>query len=126
VNPEEFARAAYATIPRAFFLFVPIFALILTLLFWKHGYYVDHLVFALYYHVVLFLGFSTFFLVARVPWLPGIVAVTVRWAIVIWLLADLPVAFRRVYGGSRLMIGLKSVAFTCLYVFGSPYSVSDS
>ena len=116
-NQEEFALAAYRNIPRAFFLFVPIFALILEL-FFRKGYYVDHLVFALYYHVILFLGFTMFFLIARLPWLPDVFVMIVRWAIVLWLLAYIPVAFRRVYGGSKLMTAVKSVAFLFFYVFG--------
>jgi hypothetical protein len=116
-NPEEFALAAYRNIPRAFFLFVPVFALILEL-FFRKAYYVDHLVFALYYHVILFLGFTMFFLIARLPWLPDVFVMTVRFGIVLWLLAYIPVAFRRVYGGSKLMTAVKSAAFLFFYVFG--------
>jgi hypothetical protein len=34
-----------------------------------------------------------------------------------WLFAYLPIALRRVYGGSRLMTGLKLTTLGVLYVF---------
>ena len=47
-NPQAFARAAYASVPRLFFLFLPLFALLLELFYRTQGYYFEHLVFSLY------------------------------------------------------------------------------
>ena len=71
-NPENFASAVGAAIPRAFFLFLPIFAGLLELFYRRQGYYVDHLVFSLYYHAFVFVVFSALFLMSRTDrLLPG-------------------------------------------------------
>ncbi|MGH9241419.1 MAG: DUF3667 domain-containing protein [Vicinamibacterales bacterium] len=114
-NPDAFALAAYRNIPRGFFLFLPIFALMLKLLYWRQGYYVEHLVFALYYQAFLFLTFALNFLAG---WLPGLLSGPLRVALLLWSLAYVPIALRRVYGGSRIMTAFKTAGLIVLYVFG--------
>ena len=63
-NPDAFAAAVYRNVPRAAFLFLPIFALMLGLFYWKR-FYIDHLVFSLYYHAFAFLDFALLFLLER-------------------------------------------------------------
>ena len=117
-QPEAFAHAVYANIPRAFFLLVPVFALFLELLYRKQGYLVDHLVFALYYHAFVFLDFSLLFLTGRSGrYVTGLGAAAIGLVLTVWLFAYLPIALRRVYGGSRLMTGLKLATLGVLYVF---------
>ncbi len=71
-NPEGFASAVGSAVPRAFFLFLPIFAGLLELFYRRQGYYVDHLVFSLYYHAFVFVVFSSLFLMSRTDGLlPG-------------------------------------------------------
>ena len=113
-NPEAFALTAYRNIPRAFFLFLPIFALLLKLFYWRH-YYVEHLVFALYYQAFLFLTFALYFLVG---WLPGVLSGPLRVALLLWPLAYVPIALRSVYGGSRVTTAVKAAGLVVLYVFG--------
>ena len=117
-NPDAFALVAYRNIPRAFVLFVPIGALLLELFYRKQGYYIDHLVFALYHHALLFLGFAAIFAVWNDAWLPDLIAFPARWVIGLWFLACFPLALRRVYGGTWLMTALKSVALAALYLVG--------
>jgi hypothetical protein len=112
-NPEGFALAAYRNIPCAFFLFLPLFALLLKLLYWKQGYYFEHLVFALYYQAFLFLTFVLYFVVG---WLPGVLSEPLRVALILWPLAYVPMALRRVYGGSRITTGFKAVPLAVLYL----------
>jgi len=112
-NPEAFAFAAYRNVPRAFFLFLPIFALLLKAFYWKQGYYVEHLVFALHYQAFLFLVFTLFFVVG---WLPGFVNLPLRVALILWAFAYVPMALRRVYGGSRIMTAVKTVPLVLLYL----------
>ena len=57
--------AAYRHIQGAFFLFVPVTALILKLLYRKRWYYADHLVFTLYFHTFAFLTLAALFLLGR-------------------------------------------------------------
>jgi hypothetical protein len=116
-DPERLASLYYANIPRAFFVFLPLFALFLKLLYRKQGYLVEHLAFSLYYHSFVFLAFSLIVVARELgPLLPS----ALRWVIGLslfgWLLAYLPIALRRVYGGSRLMTGLKLVTLGALYV----------
>ena len=116
-QPEEFAHAVYSNVPRAFFFLVPVFALFLELLYRKQGYLIDHLVFALYYHAFVFLTFSLLFLAGRTgPYVTGWVTAALWLGLFGWLLAYLPIALRRVYGGSRAMTGLKLVTLGVLYV----------
>ena len=116
-QPEAFAHAVYSNIPRAFFFLLPLFALFLELLYRKQGYLVDHLVVALYYHAFVFLDFSLLFLVGRIgPFLPAPVGIVIGLILFGWLLVYLPIALRRVYGGSRLMTGGKLVGLGVLYV----------
>jgi hypothetical protein len=116
-QPEEFAHAVYSNVPRAFFFLVPVFALWLELLYRKQGFLIDHLVFALYYHAFVFLEFTLLFLAARSgPYVTRYGAAALGLALTGWLFAYLPIALRRVYGGSRLMTGFKLAALAVLYV----------
>ncbi len=116
-NPEAFATAVFRNVPRAFFFLLPMFALLLELFYRKQGYYVDHLVFALYYHAFVFLVFALVFLVGRSGvWLPGLVTLPVRLGLTLWLFAYLPLALRRVYGGSRSMTAVKVMGLGVLYL----------
>lgn len=113
-NPEAFAQVGYRNIPRAFFLFLPLFAAMLGLFYWKR-YYVEHLVFALYYQAFLFLAFALYFLAG---WLPGFMRMPLRIALIAWPVAYLPIAARRVYGGSWTGTMSKAAGLGVLYVLG--------
>ncbi len=90
-NPEGFASAVGSAVPRAFFLFLPIFAGLLELFYRRAGYYVDHLVFSLYYHAFVFVVFSALVLMSHTSgWLPGIVRASIGFALLGWLVAYLP------------------------------------
>ena len=118
-NPDEFALAAYRNVPRAFFLFVPIFALMLEVFYRKQGYYVEHLVFSLYYHAFVFLDFALLFLLGRASaWLPEMVVRPLWWGLALWLVAYLPLALRATYGGSWLKTALKVIGLGILYLVG--------
>jgi hypothetical protein len=123
-NPDDFARATGAAVPRVFFLFLPIFAALLKL-FYRRQYYLDHLVFSLYYHAFVFLVFSAMFLMSRTAgWFPGFVRATIGLGLLAWLLAYLPIALRRVYGDSNRNTFLKlvglGVSYLLLFGMGIP------
>ena len=117
-NPDAFALTVYRNVPRAFFLFLPIFALMLGLFYWK-GLYIDHLVFSLYYHAFVFLDFAMLFLLGRASsWLPDLLERPLRWVLVLLLVAYLPLALRTAYGGSWLKTVLKVIGLGVLYLIG--------
>ena len=113
-NPQAFASAAYRNIPRAFFVFLPIFALLLSLFYWRR-YYIEHLVFALYYQAFVFLALAIGFLLG---WLPNLLARSLRWALVPWLIVYLLIALRRVSGDSWAKTACKGILLIPLYVIG--------
>jgi hypothetical protein len=116
-NPDDFARAAGGAVPRIFFLFLPIFAGLLKLFYRRQGYYLDHLVFSLYYHAFVFLLFSLLFLMSRTDqWLPGFVRMIISAGLLAWLLAYLHIALRRVYGGSNWKTFFKLVGLGVTYL----------
>jgi Protein of unknown function (DUF3667) len=119
-NPDDFARAAGAAVPRIFFLFLPIFAGLLKLFYRRQGYYLDHLVFSLYYHAFVFVVFSLLFLMSRSDqWLPGFVRTVIGVGLLVWVVAYLPIALRRVYGGSNrnTLFKLAGLGVTYLALF---------
>jgi hypothetical protein len=59
--PSTCTGRSRRNIPRAFFVFLPMFAHFLKLLYRKQAYLVEHLVFSLYYHAFVFLTFSLIF-----------------------------------------------------------------
>ena len=106
-------------------------ALLLELFYRKQGYYFDHLVFSLYYHAFAFLGFSILFVMARsASWLPAYVSGPVAFAVIGWILLYLPVALRRVYGGSWPMTLMKVAGLGVLYFgvagIGGPLMVAGA
>jgi uncharacterized protein DUF3667 len=116
-NPEAFMGAVGSAVPRAFFLFLPLFALLLELFYRRQGYFMDHLVFSLYYHAFVFLVSSALFLVSRTDaWLPGYFRALVAAGLFAWLLSYLPIALRRVYGGSRWKTFFKVAALGVIYL----------
>lgn len=116
-TPEAFVAAVGSAVPRAFFLFLPIFAVLLKLFYRREGYFVDHLVFSLYYHAFVFLVLSALFLVSRADaWLPGSLRALVGAGLFAWLVAYLSIALRHVYGGSRWTTFFKLAGLGVIYL----------
>jgi hypothetical protein len=116
MTPDERDKVMRATfgsyVPYAVFLMMPLFALYLKVLYLGAGRrYGEHLLFALHVNAFAFLALT---LLMLVPDLLGIVSF-VLW---LWLLFYTPVAMRRVYGGSRLMTGVRWFVLMALHVTG--------
>ncbi|MEJ0085948.1 MAG: DUF3667 domain-containing protein [Pseudomonadota bacterium] len=61
-------------VPRAMFVFLPLLALVMKLLYWRpKRYYVEHLLFLIHNHAFIFLAASLLILVARVPFMSPVV-----------------------------------------------------
>lgn len=94
---QEIRRLA----PRAVFAMLPVFALLLTVLYRRSGrYYVEHFVFALHLHAFVFLLLTA----ALFNPIPRTGRFLFLWAVIYIFLA-----LRRVYGGSVLKTGFKYV-----------------
>jgi len=95
-------------LPKAVFLLLPVFALLLRMLWWNRP-YVEHLVFALHAHTVLFLGLG----LTLTGWVPLQVLGAV--GPVLWFL----LAARRFYGSGWVGTALKTVSLGVLDLFVS-------
>jgi hypothetical protein len=97
----------FAYVPYAMFCIMPIFALYLKLLYLGSGRrYGEHMLFALHSNAFAFLLLGLIWVVPG-PWTGT--------ALFIWLLAYLPVAMRRVYGGSRKATAARWIVLMAAY-----------
>lgn len=97
----------FAYVPYAMFLIMPLFALYLKLLYLGSGRrYGEHMLFALHAN-----GFA--FLLLGLIWVAPWTELGV--ALFIWLLAYLPIAMRRVYGGSRKVTAVRWAVLMAVY-----------
>ena len=105
------SAAFFAYVPYAMFILMPIFALYLKLLYIGSGRrYGEHLLFALHANAFAFAMFSLLFLVSFVD--IGLIT----FALLVWLVAYLPMAMRRVYRGSVLTTALRWLVLAALHV----------
>jgi hypothetical protein len=104
---RQIGRELLQQAPKAAFLLLPVYALILKLLYVRRKrYYVEHFIFALHVHAFVFL---IFFLMLIIPeWLDFILLLTVP--IYIWL------ALKRVYAQGWIKTTIKWLALGWLYL----------
>lgn len=113
-NPQAFMDAMAANLPRAFFLLLPVFALLVRLLYLRQDrLYVDHLIFALHFHAFGFAVLSLNALAIRL-WNP--VSTPLQLLLWTWFFAYLAIALRRVYGGSWPWTAVKLCSLMTLYI----------
>ena len=109
------AAGAEQNAPKAMFLLLPVFALILKILFVRRKrYYAEHFVFALHVHALAFLAFSIM-LVTRNPGLSA--------ALFLWVLIYVFLAMRRVYGQGFMRTGAKYMALGWAYFFALTFMI---
>jgi hypothetical protein len=103
--------AFFAYVPYAMFLLMPVFALYLKLLYLGTGRrYGEHFLFALHANAFAFAMFSAI-LLANLANINLLIA-----ALVLYLIAYLPLAMRSVYGGSRWATGLRWMMLSMFHV----------
>lgn len=116
-HPEEFIDALMANLPRAFFLLLPVFALLLKLLYLRRDrYYIDHLIFALYHHAFAFVILALLVILGR-PWAPAWLSAPLAPLLWLWFFLYPAIALDRVYGGSRWKAFFKFSALLAAYSF---------
>lgn len=111
IDPAAINQPLTAWIPRLLFVMLPVFALLLALLYWRQRFFlVDHLVSALHIHTLLFL-----LILAAIPVSSLLPAASVFFGVLIVFLLHTFLALRNAYGqGWRITI-LKFIALTIPY-----------
>jgi hypothetical protein len=119
-NGVSVEHAFLATIPKMMFLFVPMMALVMLILYWRpRRYYVEHLVFFLHTHAAVFL---LLLIQAMLGW----IAISAAWSIGEWAAAIIGLysawyvyrAMRVYYGQGRLLTFTKLCAVAFTYLIG--------
>ena len=110
-------EALLHNLPKAMFIFLPLLALCMKLIYWrpKH-YYVEHLLFLVHNHTLVFLVLGLCMLVGMIP-LVGDYAWILYWAAFIYLAWYIYRALRRVYGQGRWLTVLKYFGLGTAYLF---------
>ena len=125
-NGVSLEHAFFATIPKMMFLFVPMMALVMLILYWRpRHYYVEHLVFFLHIHAAVFL-------LLLIQALLGWIALWAAWSIGEWVAAIIGFysawyvyrAMRVYYGQGRLLTFTKLCAVGFTYLIGFALTVS--
>jgi hypothetical protein len=109
VMVRQFSKAFFSYAPYAMFALMPVFALLLKLLYLGTGRrYGAHLLFALHANAFAFAALTLQIVVPeRVPLVHGLLG--------IWMVVYLPLAMRRVYGGGWLVTLLRWVVLSMLH-----------
>jgi hypothetical protein len=109
----DFGTNFMANTPRIFFVLLPIFALLLKLLYIRRDYfYSEHLVFSIYYYNFFFLAGSLYMLIALVPLLNYL-----AWIIGLWIGLYLLFAMKKMYGQSWRKTIFKYCTFLVIFSF---------
>ncbi|HET7307798.1 MAG TPA: DUF4286 family protein [Gammaproteobacteria bacterium] len=99
-NPRAFVSTMIGKLPTMMFLLLPLFAFFLKLLYIRRKrYYVEHLIFSLHYHAVVFMAAFIFLVAYAFADRFGIAAVTGNAGLVLWIYLTLYLilAMRKVY-----------------------------
>ena len=113
-HPEILGDALAHAFPKVMFVLMPLFALVVFALYYRsEPLYVPHLYFAVHYHAFAFTALALFEAMSFIPWRYKFIP---RIAVLVWVIGYLPVALRRVYGGSRGMTALKTSALVVVYL----------
>lgn len=126
-DSQGFGRALYSNIPKMMFIFLPLIAAVMFVLYLGSGrYYVEHLLFFVHYHAFFFLAGLLVVLFDRTgAWLEGTAAGSalkategiVATVLVCYVPYYLYRAMRRVYGQGRVVTLLKYSMLGIGYVF---------
>jgi hypothetical protein len=115
-DAKSFQNDVFASMPKALFALLPVFAGILTL-FYRKRRFAEHLYFALHVHAFIFIALTFAAVVKLAHVKPLEVAVGI--AVLVWLPIYAHLSFRRVYGGSHAALLLKEIGIGALYVAAS-------
>jgi hypothetical protein len=111
---EDFQEAFSSQFSTVLFYLLPVFALLFKLLYARRDfYYSEHLVFAIYYYNFFYLTASAYLLIGLIPW----VGEVTNFIIVLWMIAYLPIAMKKMYKQSWRKTIFKFVLFSFMFMF---------
>ena len=118
--PDEFLAALAHNVPKMMFVFLPLMAAVMCLLYWRpRRYYVEHLVFLLHNHSALYLAFLLLNLAGLLGGL-WVALGSLTWILGIATFVYVPVypyrAMRRYYGQGRLLTLAKYATLALAYL----------
>jgi hypothetical protein len=112
---RELQVAFLHNIPRAMFVFLPLLAAIMMLMYWRpRHYYVEHLLLLVHNHACVFLVVMLAWAAAR---LVHFIAGPIQFAVFVYLVWYVFRSMRVAYGQGRLRTGAKFVVLVLSYVF---------
>ncbi|MFC5579084.1 DUF3667 domain-containing protein [Lysobacter niabensis] len=121
-KPDQFVQAALSAVPTALFFLMPVFALLLKLLYLGSGRrYLEHLVVALYSHAWLLLAVLAMFVMNAIDdaftatWV-AVVTALVDAALWIWIPIYLFLMQRRVYGDHWALTAVRYLVIGSIYM----------
>jgi len=112
----ELGKAIVHNIPRAMFVFLPLLAMVMWLLYWRPPrHYVEHLLFLIHNHAFVFLVFASKALLEMIPFVGEHRALleTAAWLYMIWYLYR---AMRVFYGQGRMLTLAKYFTLGFAYI----------
>jgi hypothetical protein len=122
-NGAALGEAVVHNIPRAMFVFLPLLAAVMKLLYWRpRRYYVEHLLFMVHNHAAVFLVFSLVALLSLVPWV-GKLSTWYFIAAVLYMAWYIFRAMRNVYGQGWWLTFAKYVFLFWTYVITAVISL---
>jgi len=114
-DPTILAHAMTSAFPKAMFVLMPLFALVVFAFYFRaERMYVPHFYFAVHYHAFAFLVLALF---EALSTLHGRVVGIIRLLLFLTLFPYLGMALQRVYGGRRWLTALKTMAIMTIYGF---------
>ena len=111
-NGGQILQAIYDTIPISLFALLPIFALILKLLFYRRGFYSHHLVFSFYFFSFLFTVFSLILIINYILEIPD----WIDWLLVFSTIFYLFIAIKRFYRHGWFLSFIKTGLVSFIYL----------
>jgi len=102
------------TLPKLMFVLLPVFALLIKVLFWKRLYF-DHLIYSVHLHSAAYVILALMLPLEQIAgrhWLP----LVLQLAVFAYFLSYFVISIRRVYGASWLMSSAKSLAVLTGYM----------
>jgi amino acid permease len=119
MGSDNFVKTMTHNIPKMMFVFLPLMAGVMALLYWHpRRYYVEHLVFLLHNHSALFLGFVAQTLVETLAhyWHPlAAIGSITELLLFLWVLWYPYAAMRRYYAQGRALTAVKYVFIGLAY-----------